>query len=46
MVKSKFLVKFPVVHLVHPVVYSLKLFWHEFAAFDYNVIDHFISITT
>ena len=41
----KFLAHFPVYHFAYPVVSSLVLFLSQFAAFDYYVIDGFISVT-
>ena len=43
MVKFKFLVHFPVDHLVHPDMSSLVFLLCQFAAFAYYVIDGFIS---
>ena len=46
MVKYKFLARFPVDHLAHPVMSSLVLLPCQFGAFAYYVIVGFISVTT
>ena len=46
MVKFKFLAHFPVDHIAYPIVSSLLLRLCQFAAFAYDVIDGFISVTT
>ena len=46
MVKFKFLARFPVDHVARPVVSNLILLLHQFTAFSFFVINHFVSITT